>query len=342
MSLESLIQEKALELGYEGCGIVRIEDLSGYDERLAERISKIPEKREFYHHIDRLTNLSERYPWAKSVVVAIFRYGRYRVPENYKGYIGKHYVADGRVSDESPEGRMSNAMEAFLQGLGLKTEKNRMFGMVGMRWAAMTAGLGIIRRNNFFYTQSGSWVEIEAWMTDGNLELIHKAELPPCPPNCQKCMDACSTGALMAPYTMAPIRCIALLNTAQGRDLPNEPLARHFGKWIYGCDICQDACPMNAGKWEELEDGFDVAELAPRLSLEGILSLDEQFYREKVASHFFYIKPDELWKWKMNALNSMRNDYQEKFRPYILKALEDGHEKVREMARLVCNELSLE
>jgi epoxyqueuosine reductase len=237
---------------------------------------------------------------------------------------------------------MSNAMDVFLQSLGLKTEKNRVFGMVGMRWAAMKAGLGIIRRNNFFYTKSGSWGEIEAWMTDGDLELIHQAELPPCPPNCRICLDACPTGALMAPYTMAPLRCIALLNTAQGRDLPNEPLAGQFGTWIYGCDICQDACPMNAGKWEESTDGFDVNELAPKLSLEGILSLDEQFYREKVARHFFYIGPDELWKWKMNALNAMRNAYKEQYRPYIRRALEDGHEKVREMARLVCTELSLE
>ncbi len=84
-----------------------------------------------------------------------------------------------------------------------------------------------------------------------------------------------------------------------------------------------------------------MAELAPRLSLEGILFMDEKFYREKVAPHFFYIKPDELWKWKMNVLTAMRNEYQEKYQPYILRGLEAEHEKVRQMAQLVCNELSL-
>ena len=68
--------------------------------------------------------------------------------------------------------------------LGVKTATNRKFGVVGLRWAAMQAGLGLVRRNNFFYTESGSYVNIEAFLTDRDMELIDTTELPPCPQNC--------------------------------------------------------------------------------------------------------------------------------------------------------------
>ena len=48
------------------------------------------------------------------------------------------------------------AIEDYMQELGLKIATDRKFGIVGLRWAAMKAGLGMIRRNNFFYTQAGS------------------------------------------------------------------------------------------------------------------------------------------------------------------------------------------
>lgn len=342
-SVEKIIQDKAYELGYEKCGIVPIEHLAGYDARLQERVGRVPESKTMYQNQNRLTQLPEKYPWAKSIVVAVYKYGRYQVPKEFEGHIGKHYIADGRVSPNTPESIMSAAMETFLQELGMKTAINRKFGIVGMRWAAMQAGLGIIRKNNFFYTESGSWVEIEAWMTDGDMALIETPPaLPPCPENCTKCIDACPTRSLIAPYTMSPVKCISYLTTSGGRDLPNHPLSRDFGTWIYGCDACQDVCPMNTGKWENKVMNPQVMELASKLTLENILTMDEEYYRNNVQYRYFYISPDELWKWKVNALNCMRNNYQESYGPYILAAAKSEHEKIREMAALICSELSLQ
>ena len=56
MSTEKEIVEKAIELGYEKCGIVRIKDLKDYDERLLERIDKVPASKMFYERQKRLTN----------------------------------------------------------------------------------------------------------------------------------------------------------------------------------------------------------------------------------------------------------------------------------------------
>jgi epoxyqueuosine reductase len=227
-----------------------------------------------------------------------------------------------------------------LQELGLKTATNRHFGLVGLRWAAMKAGLGLVRRNNFFYTESGSWVWLEAWLTDGDMELVQACDLPACPPECRRCMEACPTKSLAAPYAMSPGTCVSFITTFGFNDLARHPLAKETRGWIYGCDACQDACPMNRGKWEGGTDFPDLGDILPLLTPEGILALDEETYREKIQPHFFYLKPDELWKWKVNVLNFMRNNYIDAYKSQILKACADDDPKVRDMAELAASSLT--
>jgi epoxyqueuosine reductase len=138
---------------------------------------------------------------------------------------------------------------------------------------------------------------------------------------------------------MLPTTCVSFLTTLGGRDLPNEPLSKKFGQCIYGCDACQDVCPMNKGKWQEAEEFPGLAELSDALTPEKILDMEESFYREKVQPKFFYLSPDELWKWKADVLCFMRNNYKDSYKPYIMKACQNENEKVREMAYSICSEL---
>jgi Uncharacterized Fe-S protein len=337
-TIEQMIESKAKELKYEKCGIVRIGDLAGYDEKLEERMQKVPQSTPYYQNLKRLTHLAEQYPWARSVIVAIRTYGEYKVPKDIVG-IGKAYLLDSRVAKESDGYKGSQEMEKFLQELGLKTAGNRNIGLVALRWAALKAGLGTIRRNNFFYTESGSWVTIEAWITERDMELIQTNTLPPCPEGCRRCIDACPTGSLSAPYTMLPVTCVSFLTTFDAHDFPSNPLTKQFRTWIYGCDACQDACPMNHGKWKGVKDFPGLDAIAERLSPEEILNIDDEFYTQYIQPRFFFFKPDELWKWKVAALNFMRNNYQESYKPCIIAACSDAHENVREMAGHINDEL---
>jgi epoxyqueuosine reductase len=157
-AVEESIRKKAIELGYDNCGIIPLKELEGYDEMLAERVSRIPSSAGFYQNQKRFTRLPEQYPWAKSVVVAVQSFRQYDVPVQAEGHIGKYYMFDGRVVEASDEYRRSLEMGKFLKELGLETAGERLFGLVGLRWAAMKAGLGIVRKNNFFYTDRKSVV----------------------------------------------------------------------------------------------------------------------------------------------------------------------------------------
>ena len=334
-SLEFIIQKKALELGYEKCGIVPLHILGGFKEKLEERVQKSPASSPFYQGQQRLARVQEDFPWAKSVVVLTVPYSKYQVPEEISGHIAKAYLFDNRLDEKSVEHQHSRALEAYLQSLGLKVAVNRRFGVVAMRWAAMQAGLGVVRRNNFFYTESGSWIHLEAFLIDQDLELKETTTLPPCPKNCNRCIKACPTGSLCDPYTMNPLQCVSFLTTYGGRDLAHDPLADNFGEWVYGCDICQDVCPMNHNKWVGNEEFPGNTELAPSLTVEAIIKMDEEFYQWEVQPKFFYLSPNELWKWQVNALNYIRNHYKEEYHLTILEALKSPYPKVREMAELI-------
>lgn len=339
-TIEKMIQSKAYELGYDKCGIIPLEALSEYENRFEERIQKIPQSAGFYERQKRLFEPKKRFSWAKSVVVVAERYGKYKVPKSLYGHIGKHYLFDTRIDENTQEFQEGRAFEDYMRSFGLQVETERKFGLVGLRWAAMKAGLGIIRRNNFFYTQSGSWVTLYAWVIDKKMELLETSDLPQCPKGCDRCIHACPSGSLCAPYTMSPLKCISYLTTFGGRDLPNEPLYKNFSDCIYGCDICQDVCPMNKGKWQENEDFPGLSELAPMLTPKSILEMNEDFYKENIQPKFFYLSPDELWKWKVNVLCYMRNNYQKEYEPYIIAACKNDHIKVREMAQTIRDELS--
>jgi len=62
--------------------------------------------------------------------------------------------------------------------------------------------------------------------------------------SCRRCIEACPTGALVAPYQMDARRCIAYL-TIEHKGVIEPDLMAGMGRQVFGCDICQDVCPWN-------------------------------------------------------------------------------------------------
>jgi epoxyqueuosine reductase len=96
---------------------------------------------------------------------------------------------------------------------------------------------------------------------------------------------------------------------------------------------------MNRDKWQETAEFPGVSDLAPYLTPESIMEMDDAFYKENVQPKFFYLTEDELWKWKVNVLCFMRNNYQSRYQPYIAAACDNENGKIRDMATLIHREL---
>lgn len=335
------IRAAAISLGYEKCGMIPVEDLQGYAEKLSARIRRFPDSQPNLRPFYSFARPAEKHPWAKSVIVCVRRYGTYKIPERLKGKIAKYYLFDGRVDEKSPDYQASLHFERYLAEQGMRHATDRRFGLTALRWAAMKAGLGIVRKNNFFYTESGSWVYLEAWLTDRALELKEAPTLAPCAPSCNLCMRACPTKSLSAPYEMSRSACVSCLTTWSGRDMPTEPYRRQIGEWIYGCDACQDACPHNKGAWEAKRDFPGLDEIADGISLAQIIAMPYETLQNIIQPKFWYIKQQDVWKWKVNALNAMCNSGETQYQQWIVLACRDEHEKVRAMAQFVKAQMKL-
>lgn len=136
------------------------------------------------------------------------------------------------------------------------------------RAVAERAGLGWFGKNTNILTQThGSWVFLGALITD--LELEPDQPLKKTCGDCIRCIPACPTGAIVAPYTLDARRCISYLTIEHRGVIPYE-LRELMGDWVFGCDVCQEVCPVNTdvrgNQMPELKrTGFDAMELIPLL-----------------------------------------------------------------------------
>ena len=118
------------------------------------------------------------------------------------------------------------------------------------RALAARAGLGWIGKNTNLLThaRAGSWVFLGS--------ILSSAQLPVDAPvrttcgSCTRCLSGCPTGALVEARTIDARRCISYLTIEHPGTLDAWEAAA-IGDWIFGCDICQEVCPVNADADDE-------------------------------------------------------------------------------------------
>lgn len=148
------------------------------------------------------------------------------------------------------------------------------------RAAASRAGLGWFGKNgNILNPTYGSWLLLGQIVT--NLELEPDAPLAKTCGQCARCIPACPTDAIVAPYVVDNRRCISYLTIEHKGAIPRE-LRPAMGTWVFGCDICQEVCPVNRKAQATSDPNFGRRDLTA-LDLVELLDMDEQQFRQRFA-----------------------------------------------------------
>lgn len=202
--------------------------------------------------------------------------------------------------------------------------------------AAMRAGLGWIgKHTNLVSRDFGSWLFLG--------EILTSLSIPPDPPEvdhcgrCDRCIQACPTGALAEPYRIDPRRCISYL-TIEHKGAIDAGLMARIGNRVYGCDDCLAACP-----WSKFANPTGEADLWPRARMAGprlaeLVRLDEAAFRAMTTGSAVRRTGHE--RFVRNALIAIGNSQDGSLAPLAAERLTDASPLVREAASWALQRLS--
>jgi epoxyqueuosine reductase len=293
------------------------------------------------------TRTAVPFPWARSAIVcfAVYESAQPRsidpAPEG-SGWMAR-YGWSGRI-DKDGIRRPSDYHKVLLKHL--KTLDARLHaefgefqsrayvdtGPVVERSLAVAAGLGWTGKNTcLIHPKLGSFGFLAVLLTSLSVqEATAPAALPDRCGTCRRCIDACPTDALIAPYQMDATRCIAYL-TIEHKGPIAESLAADMGRQVFGCDICQDVCPWNRksplGGDPDLEPRRELVNPA----LEWLAALDErEFERQFNGSP---VRRAGFPGLRRNVAIAMGNSGQRKFLPRLDEWAAAADEGLRSAAR---------
>jgi epoxyqueuosine reductase len=154
-------------------------------------------------------------------------------------------------------------------------------GPVLERDLAQRAGLGFIgKHTNLISRRFGNWILLAEILT--TLELEPDAPEPNRCGSCTRCLAACPTGAITAPFQLEARRCISYLTIELKGPIPPD-LRPAVGNRIFGCDDCLAVCPWNRfareGRLMKAHRRPDLAEP----DLLALLALDEAAFKRRFA-----------------------------------------------------------
>jgi epoxyqueuosine reductase len=349
-----VVKRAATDAGFDLCGIAPATDASELeyfpawiaDGHAGEM--KYLEARDDQGELKR-TSLARVAPWARSVIVCAINYNTEhpystQVSDPSRGWISRY--AWSREDYHDAALRRLKQVEAALQQEpwsggrprppNLTTRCYVDTGPIVERVFAKYAGVGWIAKNTCIINQKkGSWLFLGVILT--SLKLAPDLPAPDRCGSCTRCIEACPTDAILAPYQLDSNKCISYLTIEKRGPIP-EDLRAGMGHHIFGCDICQDVCPWNRKAPATAAPEFEARPGLVNPALAWIAEMTADEFRETFRGS--PIRRTKRSGLRRNAAIAMGNSGNREFLPLLEKMAADEDETVAESARWAKERLS--
>jgi len=339
------VTQAAKDAGFDLAGIAPVDasaELEYFPQWIAEGRAgemKYLERRDEQGRLQR-ASVTHVAPWARSVVVCGINYNTAQpystqgpdpaAKAQERGWISR-YAWSGQDYHDSVSQRLRRVEAAVRKAAGTEDVVTRCYvdtGPIVERVVAKYAGIGWIGKNTCLINQkAGSWLFLGVILT--SLELEAGLPAPDRCGTCTRCIDACPTDALIAPYQLDSNQCIAYL-TIEKRGAITEDLRSGMGRHIFGCDICQDVCPWNrkapATRMEEFQPRPELVNPA----LDWLAEISAEQFRETFRrSPLIRAKRAGV---RRNAIIAMGNSGNREFIPLLERIKSDDDEAISDCA----------
>ena len=348
--VESIVKRAAQQAGFELAGIAPAADspeLQAFPEWIAAGHAgemKYMEARDERGDLNR-GSLSRVAPWARCVIVCAINYNTEHpcsteLHEPSRGWISRYAWSRGDYH-ESVLRRLQKVEAAVHEAVQesepqLITRSYVDTGPVVERVFAKYAGIGWIGKNTCIINQQiGSWLFLGVILT--SLELTPDGPAPDRCGTCTRCIEACPTDAILAPYQLDANRCISYLTIEKRGSIPEE-LRAGMGRHVFGCDICQDVCPWNRKAPATTEPEFSAREGLVNPALDWLAEMSAEEFREIFrGSPIRRAKRSGL---RRNAVIAMGNSGNRQLLPLLEALVLDGDEAVADSAHWAVEKFS--
>jgi epoxyqueuosine reductase len=208
-------------------------------------------------------------------------------------------------------------------------------GPVNERVFAKYAGIGWFGKNTCIIDEkAGSWLFLGCILTD--LSLDTDAPVPDRCGSCNRCIDACPTDAILAPYVLDSRKCISYTTIELRGEIPASD-RDGVGLHLYGCDICQDVCPWNRRAPVSLNKEFQPKPGLFWPEIEQLLHNDEAAWEELIRGTA--MRRAKVKGLLRNLMVVAGNSGVRRFAESLSKFLEHPDEIVRSHARWAMGKL---
>jgi epoxyqueuosine reductase len=209
-------------------------------------------------------------------------------------------------------------------------------GPIVERIYAKYAGVGWVGKNTCIINQKqGSWLFLGVILT--SLELAPDLPAPDRCGTCTRCIEACPTDALVAPYQLDSNLCISYLTIEKRGAIP-ETMREGIGRQVFGCDICQDVCPWNRKAPVTGALAVQPREGLVNPALDWLAEMTPEDFRETFRGSA--IRRAKRSGLRRNAVIAMGNSGDKRFRPLLEKLKVDADEVVAESAQWAAKKIA--